>query len=248
MTEQVLLQGECAPAESVISATNAAPEAALPNGFVQLGLAPELVQAVADLGYTQPTAVQDKAIPLAMGAGAEDGRFIDLMVSSQTGSGKTAAFLLPVLHTLLRQQAEAEAAQRAEYERAALEAAARGEAAPKRPKRKNPMQARNFKAAVPGALVLCPTRELAQQVAHDAIDLVKHCKGLRIANVVGGMPYQMQIAKLQNANLVWPRRAACWICSARSRSSWTRCSSWLWTRPIACWIWVSPTTWPRSTR
>ena len=202
MTEQVLLQGECAPADSLISAINAVPEAAVPNGFVELGLAPELVQAVADLGYTQPTAVQDKAIPLAMGAGAEDGRFIDLMVSSQTGSGKTAAFLLPVLHTLLRQQAEAEAAQRAEYERAALEAAARGEAAPKRPKRKNPMQARNFKAAVPGALVLCPTRELAQQVAHDAIDLVKHCKGLRIANVVGGMPYQMQIAKLQNANLV----------------------------------------------
>jgi len=50
--------------------------------------------------------------------------------------------------------------------------------------------------------VLCPTSELAQQVAHDAIDLVKHCKGLRVANVVGGMPYQMQIARLQNANLV----------------------------------------------
>ena len=91
MTEQVLLQGECAPADSVISTANAAPEAAVPNGFVELGLAPELVQAVADLGYTQPTAVQDKAIPLAMGAGAEDGRFIDLMVSSQTGSGKTAS-------------------------------------------------------------------------------------------------------------------------------------------------------------
>ncbi|TXJ08122.1 MAG: DEAD/DEAH box helicase, partial [Alicycliphilus sp.] len=104
MTEQVLLQGECAPADSLISAINAVPEAAVPNGFVELGLAPELVQAVADLGYTQPTAVQDKAIPLAMGAGAEDGRFIDLMVSSQTGSGKTAAFLLPVLHTLLQQQ------------------------------------------------------------------------------------------------------------------------------------------------
>jgi superfamily II DNA/RNA helicase len=50
--------------------------------------------------------------------------------------------------------------------------------------------------------VLCPTRELAQQVAHDAIDLVQHCRGLRIANIVGGMPYQLQIAKLQNANLV----------------------------------------------
>ncbi|RYF00860.1 MAG: DEAD/DEAH box helicase, partial [Comamonadaceae bacterium] len=51
-------------------------------------------------------------------------------------------------------------------------------------------------------LILCPTRELAQQVAHDAIELVKHCRGLRVANVVGGIPYQLQIAKLQNANLV----------------------------------------------
>ncbi|MBP7646958.1 MAG: ATP-dependent helicase, partial [Comamonas sp.] len=53
-----------------------------PNGFVELGLAPELVQAVADLGYTQPTAVQLKAIPLAMGEGADANGFIDLMVSS----------------------------------------------------------------------------------------------------------------------------------------------------------------------
>jgi superfamily II DNA/RNA helicase len=77
-----------------------------------------------------------------------------------------------------------------------------GRAAPKRNKRKDPTNSRNFKAAVPGALVLCPTRELAQQVAHDAIELVKHCRGIRIANVVGGIPYQLQIAKLQNADLV----------------------------------------------
>ncbi|MEY3611899.1 MAG: ATP-dependent helicase RhlE, partial [Pseudomonadota bacterium] len=38
----------------------------VPNGFIELGLAPELVQAVADLGYTQPTAVQLRAIPLAL--------------------------------------------------------------------------------------------------------------------------------------------------------------------------------------
>ena len=232
MTDTLQVQGEFAPADISLAVENAAPvaaqtldasgaetlaestdnadnadnagaaaEAAAPNGFVQLGLAPELVQAVADLGYTQPTQVQERAIPLAMGSGGDSSQFIDLMVSSQTGSGKTAAFLLPVLHTLIRQQAEADAEARAEFDRAVAEAAERGEPAPKR-KRKDPTNPRNFKAAVPGALILCPTRELAQQVAHDAIELVKHCRGLRVANVVGGIPYQLQIAKLQNANLV----------------------------------------------
>jgi superfamily II DNA/RNA helicase len=204
------VRGETAPetlsdnlVEHALDTAVDAPEApAEPNGFERLGLAPELVRAVADLGYVQPTAVQNAAIPDAMSSGLADGRYTDLMVSSQTGSGKTAAFLLPVLHTLLQQMAQAEADERAERERAIAEAAARGEAAPKAPKRKNPTDPRHFKAATPGALILCPTRELAQQVAHDAIDLVRHCRGLRIANVVGGMPYQLQIAKLQNANLV----------------------------------------------
>jgi superfamily II DNA/RNA helicase len=183
----------------------AAEEPAAPNGFIKLGLAPELIAAVADMGFTQPTTVQEKVIPIAMGeqaGAAQSARFVDLMVSSQTGSGKTAAFLLPVLHTLIKRQAEAEAEAKAEFQRLAAEAAARGEAAPKKPKRKDPTNARHFKAATPGALVLCPTRELAQQVAHDAIELVRHCRGLRIANVVGGMPYQLQIARLQNADLV----------------------------------------------
>jgi len=179
----------------------------VPNGFIELGLAPELVRAVADLGYTQPTAVQLRAIPLALPSAdsSKDGQshgYSDLMVSSQTGSGKTAAFLLPVLHTLIQQQAEQEAAERAEFEKACADAAAKGEPAPKRAKRKDPTNPRNFKAPSPGALILCPTRELAQQVAQDAIELVKHTRGLRVANVVGGMPYQLQIAKLQNANLV----------------------------------------------
>ena len=181
------------------------PVAEVPNGFLALGLAPELIAAVKDLGFTQPTTVQLKTIPLAMQTESVSGkaaRFIDLMVSSQTGSGKTAAFLLPVLHTLLMQDAQAEAQERAEFEQAVADAAAKGEAPPKRAKRKDPTNPRHFKAAEPGALILCPTRELAQQVAHDAIDLVRHCRGLRIANVVGGMPYQLQIAKLQNANLV----------------------------------------------
>ena len=179
----------------------------VPNGFVKLGLAPELLQAVADLGFTQPTAVQLATIPKAMQgleaqAEGKKAKFTDLLVSSQTGSGKTAAFLLPVLHTLLKQAEEAERFERAEFERLSAEAVAKGEAPLKKPKRKDPTNVRNFKAATPGALILCPTRELAQQVCADAIDLVRHCRGLRVANVVGGIPYQLQIAKLQNANLV----------------------------------------------
>jgi len=191
-----------APAAGETSLEAIAPE---PDGFVKLGLARELLQAVADLGFTQPTTVQMATIPKAMqafDADAKASKFTDLLVSSQTGSGKTAAFLLPVLHTLLKQQEQAERHERAQFERLSLEAVARGEAPLKKPKRKDPTNARNFKAATPGALILCPTRELAQQVCADAIDLVRHCRGLRIANVVGGIPYQLQIARLQNANLV----------------------------------------------
>ncbi|MDO8449394.1 MAG: DEAD/DEAH box helicase [Rhodoferax sp.] len=195
--------------QNVVQSTDAIeaaePVAEVPNGFLALGLAPELIQAVKDLGFTQPTTVQLKTIPIAMqGHGAADGaaRFTDLMVSSQTGSGKTAAFLLPVLHTLLTQMAQAEAKEKADFEQAVAEATAKGEAPPKRAKRKDPTNPRHFAPAAPGALIVCPTRELAQQVAHDAIDLVQHCRGLRVANIVGGMPYQLQIAKLQNANLV----------------------------------------------
>ncbi len=220
MTDAFEVTGEFAPAENLsvpantvestgetaeLDAADAVETVEAPNGFVELGLNPALVQACKDLGYTQPTVVQSKAIPLAMGSAAtkdQASKFIDLMVSSQTGSGKTAAFLLPVLHTLLSQIAQAEADERAEFERLTAEALAKGEPAPKRPKRKDPTNARNFKAPSPGALIVCPTRELAQQVAHDAIDLVQHCRGLRVANIVGGMPYQLQIAKLQNANLV----------------------------------------------
>jgi len=191
--EQAVPQAAQQPAEQA--------QAVDASAFAELGLARELVAAVADMGYSQPTAVQARVMPLAIKAeGAE--RYADLMVSSQTGSGKTAAFLLPVLHTLIGQQAARAEAERLERERALAEAAARGEAPPKAPKRKNPMLQRHFKPATPGALVLCPTRELAQQVAHDAIGLVSHCRGLRIASVVGGMPYQLQIQRLQNADLV----------------------------------------------
>ena len=61
--------------------------------FETLGLSPELIRALAELGYTSPTPIQAEAIPLVM-AGH------DLMGGAQTGTGKTAAFSLPLLHRL----------------------------------------------------------------------------------------------------------------------------------------------------
>src|SRR5512139_510345 len=61
--------------------------------FDALGLTPELLRAVADQGYTEPTPVQREAIPLVLA-----GR--DLLAGAQTGTGKTAAFVLPILRYL----------------------------------------------------------------------------------------------------------------------------------------------------
>ncbi|WP_368640072.1 DEAD/DEAH box helicase [Castellaniella ginsengisoli] len=119
--------------------------------FDSLGLNPQLVAALRDLGIDTPTSVQSAAIPQAL-AGH------DLMVSSQTGSGKTAAFMLPALQRLSHRAG----------------AGGRG------------VQ----------VLVLTPTRELAMQVADAARSYGKQIDGLRIATVVGGMPYGAQIKSL----------------------------------------------------
>src|SRR5688572_32627123 len=65
-----------------------------PVSFDDLGLAPEVLQAVRDAGYTTPTPIQQQAIPIAM-----KGR--DLIGLAQTGTGKTAAFTLPIIHRLI---------------------------------------------------------------------------------------------------------------------------------------------------
>ncbi len=63
------------------------------SSFEALGLSEALVRAVTDLGYTQPTPVQLQAIPVVLAGG-------DLMAGAQTGTGKTAAFVLPILQRL----------------------------------------------------------------------------------------------------------------------------------------------------
>ena len=115
-----------------------------PTAFAALGLADVLLHAVADLGFTEPTPVQAQTIPLAL---PRDDGWQDLMVSSQTGSGKTASFLLPVLHTLWSNRLARQAAENAEWEARVAEAAAAGTEPPKRPRRKDPTNPRNFKAA-----------------------------------------------------------------------------------------------------
>ena len=62
--------------------------------FQSFALAAPLLKNVAELGFTQPTEVQAQVIPAALAGG-------DLLVSSQTGSGKTAAFLLPLINQLI---------------------------------------------------------------------------------------------------------------------------------------------------
>jgi ATP-dependent RNA helicase RhlE len=62
--------------------------------FTGLGLHPDLIKGLKDLGFARPTAIQADAIPLAMAGG-------DVLACAMTGSGKTAAFLLPILHRLI---------------------------------------------------------------------------------------------------------------------------------------------------
>src|SRR5687768_13284707 len=65
--------------------------------FLDLGLHPDLTRAVEAMKFTEPTPIQRESIPLAL-----DGR--DILGCAQTGSGKTAAFVLPMLHHLLNRQ------------------------------------------------------------------------------------------------------------------------------------------------
>ena len=117
--------------------------------FSELGLSPATLQAVADTGYTTATPIQAEAIPHAL-----TGR--DVLGIAQTGTGKTAAFTLPMIDRL---------------------------------------KAGRSKARMPRALVIAPTRELADQVA---ASFEKYAKGQKLswALLIGGVSFSDQELKL----------------------------------------------------
>jgi ATP-dependent RNA helicase DeaD len=115
--------------------------------FDQLGLSPEILKAVAKLGFEEASPIQTAVIPVAL-----TGR--DVVGQSSTGSGKTAAFAIPVIERVDPQQKAVQ------------------------------------------ALVLCPTRELAVQVAEETGKLAFFRRGLREVPIYGGQSYERQFRAL----------------------------------------------------
>jgi superfamily II DNA/RNA helicase len=118
--------------------------------FEDLKLAFPILKALKECGYTAPTPVQARSIPKVLA-----GR--DLIASAQTGTGKTAAFVLPGLERL---------------------------SAPSRGRKRGPR-----------ALVLTPTRELAEQITQSARVYGKYLR-VTSTSIVGGMPYPKQLKAL----------------------------------------------------
>ncbi len=133
----------------------AAEQTAAPSRFDTLALAPKLLQAIQDAGYETMTPIQAKAIPIVL-----DGK--DVMGAAQTGTGKTAAFSLPLLQKMLAHE--------------------NASASPAR----HPVR----------ALVLAPTRELADQVANNVKTYARHSQ-LRVTCVFGGIDMAPQTAELK---------------------------------------------------
>ena len=126
-------------------------------GFSSLGLLPTLIHALNEHGYQQPTPIQQAAIPAVL-AGK------DVMAGAQTGTGKTAAFALPVLQLLMnRDDSDSDT---------------------------SPVKAVK-------ALVLTPTRELAQQV-HRSFQTYRGESHLTAALAYGGVSLNPQLKALQS--------------------------------------------------
>ena len=117
--------------------------------FEELGINEKIVRAVTDMGFEETTPIQAKAIPVVM-----EGR--DIIGQAQTGTGKTAAFGIPLLEHI-------------------------------DPKNKHVQ-----------AVVLCPTRELAIQVADEIRRLAKFMHGIKVIPIYGGQDIVKQIRSLKS--------------------------------------------------
>ena len=147
--------------------------------FAELGLNEQILAGVATLGFNAPTPVQTAAIPAVL-AGK------DVVASAQTGTGKTAAFMLPTL-----QRIAVEKPGGAEKPNAKEPNAAAGRSAKRNAKRGD-----DKRNAYPRALIITPTRELAAQI--DAVaKSVCASTGQQAVIVTGGARYKHQITALQ---------------------------------------------------
>ena len=156
---------EANAAQAVESATESLP------AFNELGLSDEMLRAIENLGYTAPTPVQAGSIPVVL-----EGR--DLLAAAQTGTGKTAAFLLPTMNNLEH-------------------------IAPPKPVRERGGRNRRRGAKKPEGngrgpvmLVITPTRELAQQI-DEVASKIADVTGHVAVTVVGGVSYKPQTAALK---------------------------------------------------
>ena len=153
--------------------------------FAELGLNEQILAGVATLGFNAPTPVQAAAIPAVL-AGK------DVVASAQTGTGKTAAFMLPTLQRIaVEKPGGAEKPDAKEPNASAKPNAAAGRGA-----KHNTKQGDIKRNAYPRALIITPTRELAAQI--DAVaKSVCASTGQQAVIVTGGARYKHQITALQ---------------------------------------------------
>ena len=160
------------------------------SGFASLGLSSTLAAAVTALGYEEATPVQQATIPVMLGGS-------DLLVQAATGTGKTAAFALPMIQRLLDPDSDEQSPQQP-HDSAHVTRRAAGihEERPRLVGKKKRSHAHT------GGLVLVPTRELAMQVS-EAIHKYAGKTGVTVVPLYGGASMDQQIRALaRGANIV----------------------------------------------
>ncbi len=162
--------------------------------FQDLGLSKATLSAVKRLGFTAPTPVQEQAIPLALA-----GR--DVVAAAKTGTGKTAAFALPTIERIGRLGIERSntghsSAKHSDAQHTDSQRADAQRSDTKRSGNKRSEQSGSQRAGTPRALIVSPTRELAQQIDQACFSFCKNTR-LRVLTVVGGISYNTQISKLK---------------------------------------------------